>query len=297
MTATLPSLAEHRFRSMGTDISIIVPPDRDDAAGTARAILDDWDRRFSRFDPTSELSRLNATAGDARRATVSPALLDVVMTALAAAHATNGLFDPLLGARMAELGYDRTFDQLDAGSAAELSAWVAGRWRTIEVDQAAQTVRLPAGTALDLGGLAKGMAVDAAVSAMARGDVAYAAVNAGGDLAVLGRPAGLPAWTVALEGLDDGPVALAEGALATSSVRRRRWQTDAGERHHLLDPRTGLPATSGLHQVSVAAATCAQAEVAAKATFLLGPDRAPIFLTAHRLHGVLVTDDGAVVRV
>jgi FAD:protein FMN transferase len=297
MTATLPALFEDRFRSMGTEVSVLVPPDRGDAAVTARAIIEDFDRRFSRFDPSSELARLNATAGDGRPATVSPDLLEALATALAAAQATDGLYDPLLGARMVELGYDRTFDELEARSAPELSPWVAGRWRTIEVDLGARTVRLPAGTALDLGGLAKGMAVDAAVSALAESDVAYAAVNAGGDLAVLGRPPGMPAWTIAIDGLDDTRVAIAEGALATSSVRRRRWQTDAGERHHLLDPRTGLPAASGLDQVSVAATSCAQAEVAAKAALLLGPDRAPMFLAARQLHGILVAGDGMVVRV
>ncbi len=297
MTATVPPLVEDRFRAMGTEISILVPAEDGDAAGAARAILGSWDRRFSRFDSTSELSRLNAAAGQARSAALSPDLLDAVETALAAAHATDGLFDPLLGARMAELGYDRTFERLEPGSTATPSPWVAGRWREIGIDRAARAVHLPAGTALDLGGLAKGMAVDAALSALARTGIRCAAVNAGGDLAVLGLPPGLSAWTVAIEGLADGPIALTEGALATSSVRHRRWRTDAGERHHLLDPRTGLPAASGLDQVSIVAATCAQAEVAAKAALLLGPDRAPTFLAAHRLHGILVGEDGTSVRV
>jgi thiamine biosynthesis lipoprotein len=297
MTATVPALVEDRFRAMGTDISILAPAEDEDAAVAARTILDSWDRRFSRFDPTSELSCLNATAGEARSAALSPDLLDAVETAVAAARATDGLFDPLLGARMVELGYDRTFERLEPGSAPTPSAWVAGRWREIRIDRAARTVNLPAGTALDLGGLAKGMAVDAALSALDRAGIRSAAVNAGGDLAVLGLPPGLSAWTVAIEGLADGPIALTQGALATSSIRVRRWRTDAGERHHLLDPRTGLPAASGLEQVSVVAATCAQAEVAAKSALLLGPDRGPAFLAAHRLHGILLGEDGTSVRV
>jgi FAD:protein FMN transferase len=297
MTTTLNQLVEHRFRAMGTEVVVLVPAERDDAAGTARTIIDDWDRRFSRFDPTSELSRLNATAGATTATAVSRRLCEAVATALAGARATDGLFDPLLGARIVELGYDRTFERLGGtDSSAPLSPWVAGQWRAIELDHAAQAIRMPAGTALDLGGLAKGMAVDAAVAVLGRMGVT-AAVNAGGDLAVYGLPPGESSWTVAIDGLADTPLALTEGGLATSSTRRRRWQTGAGERHHLLDPRNGLPAASGLSQVSVAAASCAQAEVAATAALLLGPTAAPIFLARHRLHGLLVTDDGTTVRV
>jgi len=297
MTTTLNQLVEHRFRAMGTEVVVLVPAERDDAAGTARTIIDDWDRRFSRFDPTSELSRLNATAGATTAKAVSRMLFEAVATALAGARATDGLFDPLLGARIVELGYDRTFERLEGtDSSVPLSPWVAGQWRAIELDRAAQAVRMPAGTALDLGGLAKGMAVDAAVAVLGRMGVT-AAVNAGGDLAVYGLPPGASSWTVAIDGLGDTPLALAAGGLATSSTRRRRWQTAAGERHHLLDPRNGLPAASGLSQVSVAATSCAQAEVAATAALLLGPSAAPIFLARHRLHGLLVTDDGTTVRV
>jgi len=297
MTTTLTRLVEHRFRAMGTEITVLVPVERDDAARTARAIIDDWDRRFSRFDPTSELSRLNATAGAARATAVSPQMFEAVAAALAGARATDGLFDPLLGARIVELGYDRTFEHLEGTvSHAPLTPWIAERWREIELDRATLTIRMPLGSALDLGGLAKGMAVDAAVGALGRMGVT-GAVNAGGDLAVHGLPPGEAGWTVAIDGLADASVNLAEGALATSSIRRRRWHTAAGERHHLLDPRNGLPAASGLSQVSVAAASCTQAEVASTAALLLGPAAAPIFLARHRLHGLLVTDDGTTVRL
>ena len=118
------------------------------------------------------------------------------------------------------------------------------------------------------------------------------AVNAGGDLAVHGQPPNASGWEIAIDGSVPSQVSLRSGALATSSVERRRWQVDGQPRHHLLDPRTGMPATTGLRSASVAAATCQQAEVAAKAALLLGPAAGSDFLLRRNLSGLLVTDDG-----
>jgi thiamine biosynthesis lipoprotein len=222
----------------------------------------------------------------------------VLEAALAAARATDGLFDPLLGARMVELGYDRTFDELPARhSSLPLAAWRAGAWREIVIDRPRAIVRLPVGHRVDLGGLAKGMAVDAALEALIVDGASYAAVSAGGDLAVAGLPPGQSFWPVAIEGPKETVVTLREGALATSSVLRRRWQVQGTERHHLLDPRTGMPSTGPILQASVAAATCGQAEVAAKMAILSDLPAAIGRLEAHRLAALLVTADGEAWRV
>jgi thiamine biosynthesis lipoprotein len=159
-------------------------------------------------------------------------------------------------------------------------------------------VTLPPGVALDFGGIAKGMAVDAAVEALVALGVEQAAVEAGGDLRVHGLPSGQPCWGVAVQ-LKQGHeiVSLYRGALATSTVGRRRWKQGETIRHHLLDPRSGEPATSTLWSVSVVAARCAQADVAAKVTLLLGPRDGAHFLQRHHLAGLLVTEDGEVQRV
>src|SRR4026207_1921567 len=110
MTTTLNQLVEHRFRAMGTEVVVLVPAERDDAAGTARTIIDDWDRRFSRFAPRGALSRLDAAAGATTATAVSRMLFEAVVTALVGARATDGLFDPLLGARIGGLGDQRPRD-------------------------------------------------------------------------------------------------------------------------------------------------------------------------------------------
>jgi thiamine biosynthesis lipoprotein len=298
MTLSSPAMSQRsdHFRSMGVDGVIVAPPDAAAAVSAARRTLDAWDGRFSRFDPRSELSQLNARAGSRVGTPISEEMASVIAMAISAARATDGLFDPLLGARMLELGYDRTFEELDDSGAVRPSVWVTGRWRTIDLDPVARTVRLPPGTELDFGGLAKGMAVDDALAVVAA-DAAFAAVSLGGDLAVHGTPPDSREWIIALEGPSKPTVGLGGGGLATSSVLRRRWTSGGIPRHHLLDPRTGLPAETGLAQVTVVAASCTQAEVAAKASLLLGPECGPKFLLDHGLAGILIDVSGAERRV
>ena len=266
-------MCRHVFEAMGTTISLLLPADRAEEAAGIRDLVAEWEATCTRFDPRSELSLLNAAGGRPR--VVSDLLFTVLWTARRAAEATDGLFDPTLLRSLEAIGYDRDFATLVAEPPAGGSRGPppsTGGWRGLELDRARRTVRLPAGVGLDLGGLAKGMAVDAAIADLAARDVGVAAVDAGGDLAVLGLPPGTEAWPIAIEAPDGAQqVRLVSGALATSSVSRRRWRQGRAVRHHLIDPRTGLPSRARLWSTSVAAATCAQAEVAAKAAFLLGP--------------------------
>lgn len=285
----------YRFRSMGTGVSVVLPGSQRREALRVQRLFADWDARLSRFRPDSELSGVNAAAG--RPVRVSPTTLAVVAAGLAAARATDGRFDPLLGTRLVELGYDRTFEALPLeGTAGPTDGWLPGRWRQVELDERNLTIRVPRDTALDLGGIAKGMAVDAALAELASTGVAYAAVDAGGDLAVFGELPGEAGWPIAVEGLP-GAVAIMHGGLATSSVLRRRWRAGGHERHHLLDARSGLPAEGDLVQVTVTAASCRQAEIAAKAAILSTADEATAFALRHGLAAAFLTAGGDVLRV
>jgi thiamine biosynthesis lipoprotein len=282
------------FRAMGTEVLVVAEAAAADRAGAGVArLFERWEQALSRFRQDSELSRLNALAG--RPVVVSELLLGALAAALAAARATAGLYDPTLLRALERLGYDRSFEQVPPRApAAAAAASPGGAWRRIRLDQQTRTVTLPAGTGVDLGGIGKGMAVDAAVERLRADGLAVAIVNAGGDLRVLGSPAGVGWWPVAIDGpRGEVTVPLARGALATSGIARRRWRQGAAERHHLLDPRSGQPAWTGLWSVTVAAATCAQAEVAAKTAFILGPRAGAGFLAGKRLAGLLATDSGA----
>ncbi len=287
-------LASGSLRSMGTDVAVLAPPEHlPAAANVVRTLFDDWDQRLSRFRPDSELSQLNRASGTPFRA--SPLLFDAVSAALAAARATDGLFDPTVAGRLVALGYDATFDTLPPErKPAPLPDWRANTWAEIALDRASGAIMLPRGVTIDLGGIAKGMAVDAALAAVVAHGIEPAAVNAGGDLAVSGPIDG--GWPIAL---DDAArsVLLHDGALATSSVLRRRWQVDGQPMHHLLDPRSGLPSRGDLVSVSVAARSCRAAEIAAKAALLLGSQRGAEWLAGHRLTGLLVLESGSVIEV
>jgi FAD:protein FMN transferase len=154
-------------------------------------------------------------------------------------------------------------------------------------------VTLPAAIKLDFGGIAKGMAVDAALERLRQSGVSHAMVNAGGDLAVLGLPPAAEQWPVAVPGQEQfWTIPLRHGAVATSGIAHRHWWQGNTLRHHLLDPRTGLPAQSDLWVVTVVTDRCEQAEVAAKVAFILGSRQGAAFLRRHRIAGLLVREDG-----
>jgi thiamine biosynthesis lipoprotein len=124
------------------------------------------------------------------------------------------------------------------------------------------------------------------------------AVDAGGDLRVSGVPEGHEVWSVGVEAGDtEVTIGLRSGALATSSVLGRRWIAAGESQHHLIDPRTGVPARSSVVSVTAAAPTCEGAEVAAKAALILGPEFGPAMLMSLAPAGLLVLDTGRRVAV
>jgi thiamine biosynthesis lipoprotein len=277
---------------MGTTVTVVLPASAAAAAPGVEALFATWETALSRFRPESELSQLNASAG--RTMSISPLLLLVVEAALRAARATDGIFDPTLQPHLAVLGYDRSFDDVAPDGPPPALLGPGGSWRSIEVDRTAGTIRLPAGAGLDLGGIAKGMAVDAAITGLVRSGVATAVVEAGGDLAVAGLPPGVPAWPVAVEVVAGRrEISITSGGLATSGISRRSWRRGGVDQHHLVDPRTGSSARNDLWSVTAAAATCAQAEVAAKVAFVLGRAEAALFLSRLGISALLVGRDGS----
>jgi thiamine biosynthesis lipoprotein len=286
-------MCREEFRAMGTTISLLLPENQaEQGIQIVRTLFTEWEQTLSRFLPDSELSRLNQQAGTS--VAVSDLLYHVLTTALTAAQATQGVYDPAMLDQLVRLGYDRTFDDLPSVRFAPIvPGEPGGRWRGIRVDHIRQRVILPVGIKLDFGGIAKGMAVDAALEKLRQSGVSPALVNAGGDLAVLGLPPAVEHWQLAVPGRERfWTIPLRQGAMATSGIARRHWWQGQTLRHHLLDPRTGLPAQSDLWSVTVVADRCEQAEVAAKVAFILGSQQGADFLRRHPIAGLLVREDG-----
>jgi thiamine biosynthesis lipoprotein ApbE len=269
------------------------------ATATAREVVRAIDSTCSRFQPDSEICRLNRSAGRGSIA-VSDLLDEAIGAALDAAAATDGLVDPTIGALMERIGYTVTFrDMCLDGPAIDMEIRSAPGWATIKHDRGTHAVELPEGASLDLGAVGKAWAADRAAAAVAQRIGAGALVECGGDVAVSG-PGPVDGWGVRVAAATDADVWqdvwVFDGGLATSGTASRTWRRGGEVLHHILDPSTGLPSTSPWVMVSVAAAKCADANAAATAAILLG-DRAPRWLRALDLPSRLVHRDGSVLTV
>ena len=266
---------------MGTRARILCTGGPDGLAARGEALARELEARWTRFDPTSELMRLNAAAG--RPVRVSEPTFALVARAVDAWRRTAGRFDPTGLDALVASGYDRDFDVLAARGETDDrptdgDAFVPTRLpgcRGIELDPLVAAVRLPRGVHLDLGGIGKGYAADRVVAALIEAGATGVCVDLGGDVRVAGVGPYDGAWTVAF--LEDtvaeryGTLRLATGAVATSTTRRRRWTCRGEDRHHLLDPATGTASRSGLATVTVVGGDAWWAEVLAKAALVAGP--------------------------
>ncbi|MGW4394164.1 FAD:protein FMN transferase [Amycolatopsis nivea] len=303
MTTAAEPLASIRFRALGTTAELVVTdPDRlPRATDLLRTRLCAVDETCSRFRADSEIAELHRHAGSPVR--VSPLLAEALQVALRAAEATGGLVDPTVGQAVCDLGYDRDFAAIarDLAAPAKPAGEAPGWWR-ITADWPRREVVVPRGVRLDLGATAKAWAADHASTALARELGCGVLVGLGGDVAVAGRaPAG--GWPVvigddhaAADPLRDPVIAVASGGLATSSTVCRTWRRAGRTVHHIVDPRTGDIPDPCWRTVTVAAATCADANTASTAAVVLG-ELAPAWLAERRLPARLVASDGRVVRV
>jgi thiamine biosynthesis lipoprotein len=298
-----PSPAQVVFPALGTTaVLLVTDPDALPAAeAVLRAELTAVDLACSRFRPDSELTRVNLNAGNPT--TVGERFAEALQAALRAARITDGAVDPTVGRAMTALGYDRTFATLRPEDTRPLPpALPVPGWRRIAFDPRSRRLRLPPHTHLDLGATAKALTADRAALRAAAATGCGVLVSLGGDLAVAG-PAPDRGWRIALAddharpATDHGPaVAMTGGALATSGIRVRTWQRAGRTLHHIVDPATGEPATPTWRTVTVAAATCVDANTASTAAIVLG-DRAVDWLRGTALPARLVDLEGRVVRL
>ena len=239
----------------------------------------------SRFDPASELSRLCDQPGTAVR--VSPLLFRAIEFALAVAERSGGAFDPTVGDAMARAGFTENY-QTGATTGARSAALPS--FRDVALDPATSEVTLGRSLTLDLGAVAKGLAIDLAAQEL-RGLEGFA-INAGGDIYAEGRNHDGTPWAIGIRHpreLD----ALAEtfavsGAAVCTSGDYERTSTSEAAHHHILDPSSGR-AASGAASVTVIAPSAMLADALATAAFVLGPERGIAFLEEQGVEGLIIT--------
>ena len=307
----------HHFRAMGTDVALWLWNSSEQRARSALLAAEGFfaqtEARLSRFRADSELSRLNRTAGKPFAA--SPVLFDLVAEALAWRDRTGGIFDPAVLNALIASGYDRTFSAVKVedrstgesgvGVSVDAGAGFTGASQGARVDSSGivlgpgRQILLPEGVGIDLGGIAKGWTIQQAAHRL--GMWGPCLVDAGGDIACVGKPPGEP-WVVTVadprvedEHADEdiAVVSLSNAAIATSSRIYRSWRQGGRAAHHLIDPRTGAPAATNIYSVTVLADRLPDAEIYAKTALILGEEQGLAYL--NQLTGaaaLVVTDDG-----
>ncbi len=300
----MSALGRTEWRAVGTTCAAVATPGPDGEAGVEPALaaaqeeVAACERELSRFDPASDLSRLNAAGG--RWTTVGGRLLEALDLALRARDDTGGRFDPTVLPALAAAGYDRSFELLEERPAATADGWRAGA--AVELDERSGRARLAPGAAVDLGGVGKGYAAGRALDAMLASSsrLAGGLVDLGGDIAVSGlSPEGGP-WLIAVadprrSGDTLALLALEAGGVATSGRDARRFGP-AGSLHHLIDPETGESALAGPLTVTVVASNSAEAEVHATTLAIAGLGEAEAHVAARpSLSGLYVPHAGAAI--
>jgi thiamine biosynthesis lipoprotein ApbE len=324
--------ADASWEALGTRVVLRLTDPR--ALARARTAveheLDAIDRACSRFRPDSEIARVNTGAGRAMR--VSPLLAEALALALRAAALTDGDVDPTVGSALVLNGYDRDWRLLEQPNPSPpahgprpearpderprsgrpslpepcptptIVARAVCGWRNVMLDRDALTVRVPAGFTIDLGATAKAWVADRAASAAALAGGCGALLGVGGDIAVAG-PAPAPGWAVHVT--DDHrsdhhapgqTIIIRSGGLATSSIAVRRWRHAGQTMHHIIDPVTGAPVRGTWRTVSVAAASCADANIATTSA-LVRAGAAPAWLVRLGVPARLVSRAGRVYAI
>ena len=267
--------------------------------------FEDWEQRFSRFRPDSELSQMNRSSGFPWKA--SREMWQVFQAARAAEEISDGMVNPLTLQALEACGYKKSFSEIQKGlegsalSIQNSSCEAACSKPTIPLssvkdDPACHTLLLPPGSGLDFGGITKGWAAHQAMNRLKI--YGPALVNAGGDIAISGLMNTGEPWKI---GIDDPfnterdleLIEVGRAGVATSGRDYRRWLQGSQSRHHLIDPRTGEPACTDLICVTVIASDVLRAETAAKTILILGSQAGWIWLERQpALAALLVFEDG-----
>ena len=295
-------MAIARDTVMGTSMEVAsARPDRlASAKAAADRVVAAIDQSCSRFREDSELSMVHRQRG--HEVHVSGLLARALRIALRAARLTDGLVDPTVGAALRAAGYDADFESVPrcAGPVTLTPGPVPG-WERIHLDERRRVVWVPEDVKIDLGSTAKALAADMAAEAAAGEAGCGVLVSLGGDIGTAGAPP-LGGWHVqiaedsaAAVDPDAETILIQSGGVATSSTTMRRWTRGTLSLHHIIDPRSGMPADGPWRTVTVVVASCVDANTASTAAIVRGVD-APGWLSALGLPSRLVDQDGTVTR-
>lgn len=260
-------------------VTVTEPAKLTAAKGVISDLMAEVSQAANRFEPTSDISCINKAAG--RLIPVSGRTITLVDAALEAAMETGGAVDPTIGLHLERAGYARDIEDIRGRL---IIVDITGEpqqadWTRVRVDHDLGLVGIPAALRLDLGATAKSWTADTAAQTIASSLNTGVLVEIGGDVAVCGSKLG--PWQVGVSERAGEPgqrIGLTRGGLATSSTTARRWRTAAGEAHHIVDPRTGRPATGIVRTATVWATSAVKANTASTAAIILGDEASDYLL-------------------
>ena len=289
---------ERALKVMGSRAVIVVHGGTEAMLDSAEERLHQLESLWSRFRQDSDVTRANRAAGTP--VVVHEDTLAIVRRAVDGWQQTTGRFDITTLPALLAAGY--THSTVDDSPAPQLAATRGGVCGLVRLDYAESTITVPEGAAIDLGGIGKGFAADIVAEELIEAGATGALVNLGGDITALGTPSDNNIWVLGIEDPRHAPdhvavFRLEHGGVATSGTTVRHWTNSDGTRaHHVIDPATALPAAHGITTATVIANDTATAEVFATAAMMLSGDDAVAMLEGVKLAGLVVTDDGRVLR-
>ncbi|HHT43658.1 MAG TPA: FAD:protein FMN transferase [Firmicutes bacterium] len=259
------------------------------------ARMEELERVFSRFIEESEVSEINRRAGE--WVEVSPLTLELVELGIEMGRITEGAFDITIGAVLDLWGFGSDFHRVPTEE--ELAdALATVDYTRVEVDGERGAVRIPQGTVLDLGGIAKGFIIHQATAILREAQVDRSMVNAGGDISVVGRrPDGRP-WRVGVQDPEDPRsiryvLPLDDQSVVTSGDYQRYFVVDGVRYHHIIDPFTGYPAR-GLRSVTIVGDNPAVCDAISTAVFVLGWERGRALVESlPGVEAIIISETGA----
>jgi thiamine biosynthesis lipoprotein len=293
-----PYWIETRGRAMGSTVHMVVGDAPDGVMTWAVNELERLEECWSRFRPTSELSRVNARAGE--WVDVSASMVLVLGCAADLHRVTDGRFDPTILNALEAVGYDRTFDLVATDDDTPVSLVDVPGFASVDIDETNSRVRVPVGTRLDLGGIGKGLAADLITRGLIDRGARHALVSLGGDLRARGQAGSAPGWMIPVEDPRDARNVLFrhpldDGAIVTSTTRLRTWTRASRRYHHLIDPTTGASTERGVAAVVATARDAWWAEGIAKAIVVAGGVAGAPLAHACGVRAWIVLEDGSVI--
>lgn len=298
-----PAQTRHRFTAMGTLVEVKVFDHPADAATEAaldvESLFLDLERRWDPWED-GDLGAVNAAVTAGSGATPGPELAALIGRASELVQQSGGMFDPAVGSLVRLWGFNDADTMPDrpppAGEILEVleaTTSLPALW-----DESGGSLAGRQGVAIDLGGFAKGVAVDRAIALLRERGIANAIVNAGGDLRAIGNRGDRP-WRIGVRAPRSNDILAAidisgDESVFTSGDYERFFDFEGRRYHHILDPRTGYP-TIGLISVTVIHDDAATADAACTALMVAGPERWPAVARALGISHVMVVDaDGRV---